>query len=119
MATEQDFEQIVREHGAMIKRIASSYEADAHLTEELVQNPPESNVEVSTKAGQLQRREYKRSDFPKGFVRGKYASRLRAGSNIVRLDPEIASAFPTSEAVNEALSAVLKAAKNARVSKKR
>jgi len=69
--------------------------------------------------GKELRREYKRSDFPKGFVRGKYASRLRARSNIVRLDPEIASAFPTSEAVNEALSAVLKAAKNARVSKRR
>ena len=65
------------------------------------------------------RREYKRSDFPGGFVRGKHASRSRAGSNIVRLDPEIASAFPTSEAVNEALSAVLKAARNARVSKGR
>ena len=69
--------------------------------------------------GKQLRREYKRSDFPRGFVRGKYASRLRAGSNIVRLDPEIASAFPTSEAVNEALSTVLKAAKNARVSKGR
>ena len=31
---------------------------------------------------------YKRSDFPKGFVRGKYAARFAAGSNIVRLDPE-------------------------------
>jgi hypothetical protein len=60
------------------------------------------------------RREYKRSDFPRGFVRGKYASRVRAGSNIVRLDPEIASAFPTSEAVNEALSTVLKAANRRR-----
>jgi RNA polymerase sigma factor (sigma-70 family) len=38
MATEQVFERIVREHGAMIKRIASSYEADAHLGEELVQD---------------------------------------------------------------------------------
>ena len=69
--------------------------------------------------GKELRRGYKRSDFPRGFVRGKYAARLRAGSNIVRLDPEIASAFPTSEAVNEALSAVLRAAKNARVSKGR
>jgi len=39
--------------------------------------------------------------------------------NIVRLDPEIADAFPTSEAVNEALSIVLRAAKNARLSKRR
>ena len=60
------------------------------------------------------RREYKRPDFTRGLVRGKIASRVRAGSNVVRLDPKIASAFPTSEAVNEALSVVLKAAKNAR-----
>lgn len=65
------------------------------------------------------RREYKRSDFPKGFVRGKYAARFAAGSNIVRLDPEIADAFPTSEAVNEALGTVLRAAKSARVAKRR
>jgi len=59
-------------------------------------------------------REYKRPDFPRGFVRGKYTSRVPAGSNVVRLEPEVASAFPTSGAVNEALSIVLKAAKNAR-----
>jgi hypothetical protein len=69
--------------------------------------------------GKEMRREYKRSDFPKGLVRGKYAARVRAGSNVVRLDPDIASAFPTSEAVNEALSTVLKAAKNARMPKGR
>jgi hypothetical protein len=69
--------------------------------------------------GKRLRREYKRSDFPRGLARGKYASRVRAGSNVVRLDPEIASAFPTSEAVNKALSTVLKAAKNPRVSKAR
>jgi hypothetical protein len=45
----------------------------------------------------------------KGGVRGKYARKLRAGSNIVVLEPELASAFPTSAAVNEALRAVLKA----------
>ena len=65
------------------------------------------------------RREYKRSDFPKGFVRGKYAARVAAKSNIVRLDPEIAEAFPTSKAVNEALGAMLRAAKKARLPKRR
>jgi hypothetical protein len=38
------------------------------------------------------RRQYKRSDFPKGFVRGRYAARLAAGSNIVCLDTETGSA---------------------------
>lgn len=41
-------------------------------------------------------------------VRGKYAERLK-GTTLVALQPEVAEAFPTSEAVNEALRAVLKA----------
>jgi hypothetical protein len=41
-------------------------------------------------------------------VRGKYAGRLR-GTTLVALNPEVAAAFPTSEAVNEALRAVLRA----------
>ncbi len=41
-------------------------------------------------------------------VRGKYAKRLR-GTTLVALRPEVAEAFPTAEAVNEALRAVLKA----------
>jgi len=61
------------------------------------------------------RRSYKRSDFPGGFTRGKYAARLAAGSNVVVLSPENAAAFPTSEAVNEALGALLRAAKAARL----
>jgi RNA polymerase sigma-70 factor (ECF subfamily) len=37
METRHDFDQIARDHGAMIRRIAASYEANAHLAEELVQ----------------------------------------------------------------------------------
>lgn len=36
-------------------------------------------------------------------VRGKYAERFSAGSNVVVLEPDVAEVFPTSEAVNEAL----------------
>jgi hypothetical protein len=64
------------------------------------------------------RTSYKRKDFPKGFVRGKYASRIAAESNLVRLDPEIHAAFPTSEAVNEALGGLLRIAKSARLAKR-
>ena len=39
-------------------------------------------------------------------VRGKYAGRLNR-TTLVALQPEVAQAFPTSEAVNEALRAVL------------
>lgn len=38
-----------------------------------------------------------------GGVRGKYAVRFARGSNVVVLDPDVASEFKTREAVNEAL----------------
>ena len=41
-------------------------------------------------------------------VRGKYAGRLK-GTTLVALRPEVAEAFPTAKAVNEALRAVMKA----------
>ena len=43
----------------------------------------------------------------KGGVRGKYAKRFREGANIVLLDPAVVEAFPTEDAVNEALRGVL------------
>jgi hypothetical protein len=57
------------------------------------------------------RAEYKRSDFPKGLVRGKYAQRLRESSNVVVLKPEVAEAFPNQEAVNDALLSLIQIAK--------
>jgi hypothetical protein len=52
------------------------------------------------------RPEYKRSDF--GVMkRGEYAARARAALKIAVLKPEIAKAFPTSEAVNDALAMML------------
>jgi ribonuclease toxin BrnT of type II toxin-antitoxin system len=59
------------------------------------------------------RRSYKRSDFPAGFIRGKYAARLAAASNVAVLSPENAAAFPTSDAVNAALDGLLRVAKSA------
>ena len=47
----------------------------------------------------------------KGAVRGKYARRMRAGANIALLEPEVAEAFPTDDAVNEALRTVLRVLK--------
>jgi hypothetical protein len=46
----------------------------------------------------------------KGGVRGKYVRRLRSGSNLVLLEPDVAEAFPTDVAVNQALRAALKVA---------
>ena len=50
----------------------------------------------------------------KGGVRGKYAKRYRAGANLVLLDPEVYKAFPTAEAVNQALRAVINLTKSTR-----
>jgi len=41
-------------------------------------------------------------------VMGKYAARVRQGTNIVRLDPDVAKAFGSDESVNEALHLVLR-----------
>ena len=49
---------------------------------------------------------YRREDLGKG-VRGKYLASFQKGSNLVLLSPDIAKAFPTSEAVNEALRGLL------------
>ena len=36
-------------------------------------------------------------------VRGKYVERRRQGTNVVKLAPDVAAAFPTEQAVNDAL----------------
>lgn len=38
-----------------------------------------------------------------GGVRGKYAQRYTAGSNVVVLDPDVAQMFPTARSVNSTL----------------
>jgi hypothetical protein len=57
------------------------------------------------------RPEYDLTQLLKGGVRGKYAERYRAGTNLVLLAPDVAHAFPTEEAVNQALRLVLQLAK--------
>ena len=44
----------------------------------------------------------------KNGIRGKYAKQYAAGANIARLDPDVATAFPNEEAVNETFRFVLK-----------
>jgi hypothetical protein len=48
----------------------------------------------------------KEYDFSEG-VRGKYAERYAEGSNVVVLPPDLAQAFPTPEAVHDALRGLL------------
>ena len=47
----------------------------------------------------------------KNGLRGKYVQRLAAGSDVVRLAPDVAATFPTEKAVNEALRLLLNVAK--------
>ncbi|OGG56085.1 MAG: hypothetical protein A3F84_01345 [Candidatus Handelsmanbacteria bacterium RIFCSPLOWO2_12_FULL_64_10] len=58
------------------------------------------------KAKDEMRSEYKRSDFAR-LERGKFYAEVAAGTSVALLDPAIAKAFPTSQAVNEALAGLL------------
>ena len=49
-------------------------------------------------------------DFSKG-VRGKYAKRYAERGNVIVLDADVAAVFPDSEAVNDALRALVKIAR--------
>jgi hypothetical protein len=48
----------------------------------------------------------------KGGVRGKYIRRYRAGTNLVKIDPDVAEVFASDNAVNEALRSLIKVARH-------
>jgi hypothetical protein len=56
------------------------------------------------------RREYDLSKLKDG-VRGKYAVRYRAGTNLVLLSPDVAEYFPDEQSVNSALRTLIPLAK--------
>lgn len=47
----------------------------------------------------------------KGGVKGKYANRYKAGTNLVLLSPDVAPYFPDEQAVNAALRSLIGIAK--------
>jgi hypothetical protein len=53
--------------------------------------------------------EYKREELGAG-VRGKYCNEYTKGTNLVLLSPDVARAFPTEEAVNQALRSLIEIA---------
>jgi hypothetical protein len=75
------------------------------------ENPPGMKDESMKKRGDKTnddvRPEYDISQLLKAGVRGKYARRYHAGTNLVLLDAEIRKAFRSDKAVNEALRLVL------------
>ena len=46
----------------------------------------------------------------RGGVQGKYYERVKAGTNLVLIDPDLARAFPDGESVNRALRLLLSTA---------
>lgn len=63
------------------------------------------------------RQEYDLSQL-QGGVRGKYHSRATTSTNLVLIDPDLASIFPNADAVNRALRVIADAAKSATSSKR-
>jgi hypothetical protein len=57
------------------------------------------------------RPEYDMKELLRTGVRGKYANRYKAGTNLVLLEPDVARVFADEEAVNEALRLVIALAK--------
>ena len=60
-----------------------------------------------SKKGDELRAEYDLRRLLKEGVRGKYAKRYQAGTNLVLLDPEVRKAFRDERAVNDALRLVI------------
>ncbi len=73
--------------------------------------------QVKTEMDDELRREYDMRELLKGSVRGKYAARYRAGTNLVLLEPDIAKAFPDEKAVNDALRLVIQLTKVSKTGK--
>lgn len=57
------------------------------------------------------RPEYDLRELLRTGVRGKYAKRYHAGTNLVLLEPDVAKAFPDEQSVNEALRLVIELTK--------
>ncbi len=68
---------------------------------------PKVSDEIPAEMDDELRPEYDLSELLKGGVRGKYAERFHAGKNSVSLDPDVAQAFPTNDAVNETLRLII------------
>ena len=64
---------------------------------------------VKPRVGDELRPEYDVALIRRG-VRGKYAERYKAGTNLVLLAPDVAAAFPNADAVNDALRLLMRVA---------
>jgi hypothetical protein len=67
------------------------------------------NTETDSEMEDELRSEYDFSQL-EGGARGKYVEGYQSGTNLVLLDPDVAQAFPTEEAVNRALRLLMQVA---------
>lgn len=67
----------------------------------------QAEMNTDTEMNDELRSEYDLSEILKDGVRGKYAEQYRRGTNLVLLDRDVAEAFPSDQAVNDALRLVL------------
>jgi hypothetical protein len=83
------------------------------LARALLHGPSERNMNKKTDKRKLRdelRPEYDLSKL-KGGVRGKYAARYAAGTNLVLLSPDVAEHFPDDRSVNTALRRLIRSAR--------
>ncbi len=64
------------------------------------------------------RPDYRREELGPG-VRGKYLDAYRSGTNLILLSPDVAKAFPTEDAVNDALRSFVSVAQRTTSARKR
>ena len=74
--------------------------------------------ESAARQGDDLRPEYDLSQLGAG-VRGKYYRQATAGTNLVMIEPDLATLFPDSKAVNRALRVIAEAAQTATASRRR
>jgi hypothetical protein len=93
---------------------ASVEKALGSLVRALLREPNKDSMkkESAAKRGNDMRKEYDLSKVP-GGVRGKYYRRATAGTNLVLIEPDLATMFPDSKAVNRALRVLAEAAQTA------
>ncbi len=103
---------LARSHNpSKLHLVGVTYEWDARKDDSM-------KKELPAKGGDELRNEYDLSQL-QGGVRGKYYRQAIAGTNLVLIEPDLATLFPNTAAVNRALRVLADAAQAAAASKRR
>ncbi len=102
---------LVRGHAWFLSQNAATASGLSVREDSPAQNGELMKKKIANEGDDELRPEYDLHQLLKGGVRGKYAERYRAGTNLVLLAPDVVKAFPSEQAVNEALRLVIKLTK--------